>query len=190
MDTVREEFRTRVGIHDAPSLRRFFFRHAFFSSNDLAQILGLSAWTIRQYKKRAGIQYRNSHNKLPPNLQLPVHLDLPGGWDTAEWWRAHYPRYGMHILVRETGLGYRTVRRRVQKHCGGIRSHQEATHPTHPCCNEEWLREHYIDQGLSQKRCGVIAGVSDYTIRNWLVRYGIQVRGHYGGSLLDKVSSV
>jgi len=185
MEAICEEFKTRVDIKDAKSLRRFFLRYSFFSTNDMALILGLSPWSIRTYKRRAGIKRKGGPKTKPKNPQIPVHLDLPENWDTAEWWRAHYPRYGMYILTRETGLNYHTVRRRVRRHCGGIRSYREAANSDHSYCTKEWLQEHYINQGLSQKRCGVIAGVSDSTIRDWLVRFGFQVRGQYGGSLLD-----
>lgn len=190
IDQIREEFRMRVNIRDTKSLRRFFLRYSFFSTNDMALLLGLSPWTIRIYKRRAKIRRKGGPNTKPENPQIPVHLDLPEDWDTSDWWRKHYPRYGMGILTRETGLNYHTVRKRVRQHCGRIRSQQESTDSSHPCCTREWLQEHYINQGLSQKRCGRIAGVSDSTIRDWLVRLGFQVRGLYGGSLLDQVSSI
>jgi len=190
MQVVCEEFKTRVDIYNKKSLFRFFMRYAFFSTNDLALILGLSPGTIQEYKRYAGIKRKDGPYHKPVNHNIPVHLDLPENWDTPEWWRAHYPRYGMYILTRETGLNYNTVRRRVRQHCGRIRGHKEAVQPDHPCCNKDWLRKHYINQGLNQKQCGLLAGVSDSTIRSWLVRLGFQVRGHNGGSLLDQVGGI
>lgn len=190
MDVICEEFTTRVDVKDPKSLRRFFLRYSFFTTNDLALILKLNPRTIRTYKGRAGIKRKGGPKTKPENPQIPVHLDLPENWDTAEWWQAHYPRYGMRILTRETGLNYITVRSRVRRHCGGIRSHREATTSAHPCCTREWLQEHYIEQRLSQKQCGRVAGVSDSTIRDWLVHHGIQVRGQHASSLLDQISSI
>lgn len=184
MDQIREEFDKRVDINDGKSLKRFFMRYSFFSTNDIALVLGLSPRTIRVYKRNAGIRRNGGPDTKPKNPNTPVRLDLPENWDTAEWWQRHYPRYGMYILTRETGLNYHTVRRRVNKHCGGIRSYRDATASNHPCYNKDWLQEHYVDQKLTQKQCGKIAGVSDSTIRNWLVRLGFQVRGHYGSSIL------
>ena len=190
MDHIREEFNTRVDIKDAVSLRRFFNRYAFFSTNDLAMILGLCPSTIRIHKRYAGIKRANASHNKPENPSIHTHIDLPEDWDTPEWWRANYPRYGTYILRRATGLSYRTVRRRIQKHCGPLRSHREAAGSMHPCYTKEWLQEYYVDQGLSQKRCGAIAGVSDSTIRDWLVHLGFQVRSRYGSSPLDQVSRV
>ena len=77
MEQIREEFRTRVDIHDAKLLRRFFLRYSFFSTNDMALILRLCPWTIRLYKKRAGITRKGGPKTRPENPQIPVHLYLP-----------------------------------------------------------------------------------------------------------------
>lgn len=38
--------------------------------------------------------------------------------------------------------------------------------------DEEWLREKYHDDELTQKEIGELCGVSDVTISNWMDRHG------------------
>jgi len=189
VDQIREEF-DRIDIKDKKAMRRFFLRYSFFSTNDLALILDLSPRTILEYKRNCDLRRKGGPKQRPVYPRIPTDIELPENWDTPEWWRAHYPKYGMYILTKVTGLNYHTVRKRVSRYCGGIRSYREAMASDHPCCNEEWLREHYIERELGQKACARLAGVSDSTLRGWLVRFGIQVRGSYGGSVLGKVGSI
>ena len=89
MDSIVEEFKSRVNITDPKSLRRFFLRYSFFSTNDIAMVLGLSPRNIREYRNYAGIKRQTGPNTKPENPTIPVHLDLPDDWDTEEWWQSH-----------------------------------------------------------------------------------------------------
>jgi hypothetical protein len=166
-------------------------RHSFFGVGDLATLLDLSPRTILKYRRRAGIKKRGEVKNQPEFHSIPTNINLQEGWDTPEWWRAHYPRYGMRILTRVTGLNYLTVRRRIERHCpGGIRKYGEAVKSKHPCCTEKWIREHYEEQELSQYKCASIAGVSPSTFRDWLVRFKIPIRSYYAHSLMDQAGGL
>ncbi len=42
--------------------------------------------------------------------------------------------------------------------------------------NEEWLREHYLNQHLTQEQMGKLAGCSASNIHRWMKRYNITTR--------------
>ena len=102
--------------------------------------------------------------------------NLPDNWDTKEWWTANYPKQGIYLLARETGLNKHTVRKRLRKHGIKILSKEEAERSKHPCCNAEWLSEHYYVKGLTLQACGQLAGVSGDTIKTWLSALRMQTK--------------
>jgi len=44
--------------------------------------------------------------------------------------------------------------------------------------SKEWLKEHYINQKLSAKDCGIISGCSIGTIQKYITKYGLTKRKH------------
>lgn len=58
------------------------------------------------------------------------------------------------------------------------------------CNNVNWIKEHYIDKGLSLAKCAKLAGVSRSTFTAWLVNYGMFIRSRYcHASILDEKMS-
>ena len=153
----------------------FFHKYLYFSTYDLAVILRTTPKRIRNLKAIAGIK-REGKGPLPSNIRVKIEIELPPNWDTAEWWRAHYPKYGTFVLARVTGLNLMTVRKRLRKHDIRIRSKREAEQSKHPYCTEAWLVKYYYEEDLSLRACAKLAGISTDTLRGWLVRFGLQTK--------------
>ena len=169
---IRDDF-AALDKTDKLSLWNFFRKYLYFSTYDLAIVLKTTAKRIRQLKAIAGIR-REGKTTIPTYVQQRVEIELPPDWDTAEWWRAHYPKYGTSILARVTGLNLLTVRKRLRKHGIRILSKRESELSKNPLCTEAWIRKHYYDEGLSQRACAKLAGISTDTFRGWLIRFGLQ----------------
>lgn len=169
---------------DVAELREFFLRYSFFTTNNMAQLIKLSARNVRKYKKQAGFGKAVVLSPLPVNIKVPIKIDLPDNWDTPEWWRENYPKYGTWTLSRATGLSRPVIRLRINKYCGGLLTHEEATLSNHPRFDKEWLTEHYITQGKSLRACSKLAGVSPDTLAGWLNRLGIRVRSQDYGPIV------
>jgi hypothetical protein len=174
---VRDEF-AKICRTDSQALLDFFMKFKYFTTNDLSQILNISIWTLRDYKRLAKLN-TGTPRKIAAPLRVPLG-DLPDGWDCATWWQANYPKYGMVVLARWTGLNQATVRKRILRHGLRIRSLKESITPNHPCCNRQWLVDHYEKQSWSVARCAKAAGVSPDTIVGWLNRHRVQIRSRYG----------
>ena len=174
---------------DSESYRQFFLRYPYLSTNDLAQITDRCAATIRRRKKMAGLGSKNPPTP-PRNVRLPIIMELPCGWDTKEWWEAHYPLYGGHDLARITGLSTTTVYKKLRKHGIQIQNRVDTQKSKNPCCTEEWCREHYEKRQLSINKCSKMAGVSKETFTAWLNRFKIEVRGITYGPTVGEIDGV
>ncbi len=184
---IRDEF-ALIDTKNGDQLREFFLRYSFLSTTDFASILSLSTTFIRRYKRRAGFR-RASAPDVVPNVSPTRNTvdNIEPFVDTADWWILHYKErgYGRAKLQRASGLGVGTVRLRIKKHCGW-KSYNEAMKSKHPCNNLEWLTKHYVDEQLSMRACAKLAGVSDDTLKCWLLRAGIEIRHINHGPIVGK----
>lgn len=169
-EEVREAY--RLCGTDPVALREFFLRYRYLNVNDLAQILGVCTDTVRIRRRRAG--FACSGWVRAPKRQPEVHIEMiPGDPKTRDWWVRAYAKYGRRKLARLLGVSPLAILYRLRNRGIQLRSMRDGTHPTHPCCNEQWLLKHYVEQRLTATQCGRLAGVSNTTIANWLNRYCI-----------------
>ena len=171
---IRDDF-AALDRKNPQALWDFFHKYKFFSTYDLAIVLDATARTIRDLKGVSGLR-REGVGPLPSNIRLKTQVELPENWDVREWWEANYPRYGIYMLSKITGLNKLTVRKRLRRYGIKTISKKEAEFSKHPCCNVEWLKEHYYKNDMSLRACARLAGVSTDTIRGWMIAFKLQTR--------------
>lgn len=180
-DDVRLEYST-INRKDPEILRRFFLRFSFFSTNDLAQILGYSSTYIKRLKRSVGIRGRPIHGRRI--ISYPTLITAPPNWGN-EWLRQVYPQFGLRIIARATSRTIQAIHYRLKRL--GVILPDKTSRSKHPCCNEEWLRKYYVEEEWTATQCSQLAGVSRDTICDWLNVFKIQVRSN-AYSILGKVS--
>lgn len=184
---IREEYAV-LDNKNGQQLREFFLRYSFLETTDFSVILGLSTTAVRKLKRLAGFR-RTSAPDVVPNVSARSKIveNIEPFVDTASWWILHYKEKGCGRvkLKRASGLNFATVYKRIKQHCGW-RSNSESTKSKHPCNTIEWLTRHYIDKEMSMRACARQAGVSDDTLKVWLLRAGITIRHKNHGPIVGK----
>ena len=108
-------------------------------------------------------------------------------YQDPEWLRRHYVDGGLSTrqVASLAGCDKDTVGVWLRRHGIPIRTRSEAAirlavakigAAMRPYRNPGWLRQHYIDEGLSTAQMAKLAGCTSGTINNWLRRRGIPVR--------------
>ena len=185
--TIREDF-ALVDTKDGKQLREFFLRYSFLNTTDFCQALSLCTTIVRNYKRRAGFRRPSAPDVVPNVSPKPNVVDnIEPFVDTPSWWILHYKERGCGRakLERASGLSHSQVRSRITKHCGW-KSYNESMRSKHPCNNLEWLTKHYVDKELSMRACAKLAGVSDDTLKCWLLRNNIAIRHKNHGPIVGK----
>jgi hypothetical protein len=171
---VRDEFQL-LDKRNPDQLSNFFIRYRFFSTDDLAQVLSVSGRYIRKMKNRTDIKRTTYKRQITKTIKTLPDIKLEPGWDCAEWWRHYYRIYGVRMLSKITHFSIPTVWRKLHKH--NIPIHPKGKRlSANPCCNYEWLNEHYVEKHWTIPNCAKAAGVSNDSITTWLNRFKIQVR--------------
>jgi len=121
---------------------------------------------------------------LPPGHPLslrprPTRIVVPSvpacRLDDPAWLHEHYVNQclGAYLIGRMTGRAPSTVRRRLLRHGITPRARRVSRNPY---CDYTWLIEQYVEQHQSLAACADAAGVCRQTIKNWLIRHGVEVR--------------
>lgn len=177
LEELRAAFK-RVNRHDPKALRLWFDTHQHLSTHDHAQVAGLSAWTIRQLKKRAGI--RGNGPAVGPQV-ITVRCDPaevpPANWkDDPDWLRRTLELYDVSKIARMVGRDRNVVKAALKRHNIPTKNRRDATKSKNPHCSHAWCWKHYVEQGLSQEKCAKLAGIAQQTFGDWLNRFNIPVR--------------
>lgn len=182
------------------SVKKFFADNPYRTTYELAILAGRSPSTIRNWKRKCGVDLKESPFKGKREYKsrdvekiTDCHI-----WDNEEWFRQKYEQEGLGIptIARMIGRSVSLVAGRLVKYEIATRSHADAVKSSNPYCNEEWLytnyatRRQYIDWCIEKKKtpsddggksfplakCAEMANVVPYTIYNWLVHYKIPMR--------------
>lgn len=181
--------------------KEFFEEYKELKSNDQAAILGCSSSLIRKRKRQLGLNM--SRSEMMQDYKSPQKADSypkigPEIWDNRDWFYEHYVVKGLgkRTIARIIDRSKEIVFRRLERY--GIPDAHHEHKVTNPCCDEEWLVRHYCRRrdylkwceengrdplpdggmGLPIYPCAEIAGVSRYTIYNWLSKFGIYIRAN------------
>lgn len=181
-------------------LKKFFEENPYLSTYELAMVAGKSPSTIRNWKRKCGLELKQS--PFPKGREYTRRevesIQDQGIWDTKNWFNQKYAieGFGIPTIAKIIGKSVSLVAARLKKYDIPTRPHNEAVKSSNQYCNEEWLHSHYatrdqyVDwctrnakpvssdggQALSLAKCAKIAGVVPYTIYNWLVHFKIPMR--------------
>ncbi len=165
-------------IHPDPKdprvLRKFFEENRYLRTLELAYIAHRSTYTINKWRKKCGIKAKPCPFK---KRRVSSPAVVPKIGTDVESLKAMYEKgYGYATIARMANIGHEWVMRKLKKNGVKSRPIGETTKSKNPCCNAKWLDDHYVIEGLSQKKCAEIAGVNSATICLWLVKFGFDIR--------------
>jgi len=156
-----------VNIND--KLFKVWVNYKNYSTSEACVVLGVSVLAFNRALKKHGVKKyktRSEQPKVDP-IQLPRN---------KEEFEELYKKYGVAKIAKMTGLSRAIIVK--MKHKYGLTSPRtKFVGSGHSGCNDaKWLREHYINQKMSMKKCAQLANVAPNTIRNWLINHGIVPR--------------
>lgn len=183
VDGLLEELRAewgRVDVSCVVSLGRWFECHGDLSVSDHALVMQCSVWLVNKRRALVGIKGRAPKTRKRPLAVRGCVGVLPEGWCSKEWLEKNIAVYGHRPIIRAAGWTRKWYYEKLRK-LGVV-----ARKRRNPCRSRDWLFRHYVELGLSLRRCGELAGVSKQTVASWLVAEGISVRSrsHRSGQLV------
>ncbi len=195
-EALRAEF-AKIDRQDDAALRQWFTSHPYCSSNDHAQIAGVSVFTIQRWKRRVGCGTgRKTFKCISPRFPVTTVLQtpIPDDWRTnIEWLQQTVDRHGLRQLAKLVNKDRATLRKRIRRLGIKIRNLSVATKSNNPCCTHAWCYEHYVVRKLSQRQCAKLANITQQNFGQWLNRFKIPVRNisaahaaHRGLALMER----
>lgn len=185
-----------VKLNDDAKKRAFLVKHQFLTNMEIGQMVGVSVKTVQRWRKKfdlpkkIGYRWGGAHDERPacfkqrPYTSYKTPVDIiedKKKWDNKEFFHEMYivKGYGMVLIGRMIQKDVFIVKQKLKKYGIKIRSYAESMHSKNRCCNRKWLEENYEIQGKTIVECAKMAGVNEYTIMNWLVKFGIPIRDQY-----------
>lgn len=172
----RAKFNAEVDINDRKSVRKWFKKYPHLTSPEHAQIIGKNKDWVCRLREWAGLKEPTPKHKPPIQMKKAFSLQVPENWDTAEWLTEAYKHYGSLVIARAVKRSKFAIRTRLKKL--GLKPPKR---PSHPLCNKNWVYDHYVVKGLTQKQCAALAGIPRQSFVRWLVKLQIPIRGHKRG---------
>lgn len=166
---------TTERLRDEDWLRRQYIEHGH-SQAEIADILNASAQTVLRWLNTHEIETR------PPGPQTDGNTEKLRDED---WLRHAYTELQLSTreIGEQLGLTAQTVSNWLMRH--EISTRDNTTGNTQPLKDESQLRHWYIDKDYSQTDIAQKLGVSQTTVRNWLLKHGIDTP-QSSGLLQDK----
>lgn len=176
VEALRVEFKA-INVKDDQQLAAWFDKHPYLRANDIAAIANVRRKQVYYWRARVNRARSKRVIKKPLTINKRVVDPPPPAEYTHAWvlecFDAGYP---VRSIARAANKNRETIAKVLIKNNRQIRDAKEVLKSTHPCCNRAWLKKHYIDKKLSQTQCARLAGVSRYTMGEWLVQHGFRTR--------------
>jgi hypothetical protein len=152
-------------------------------TTEVATLLKQSMQTIIVKRRKLGVKcpttWGLSEGTLRPFNGVPaepVEIVPPEIWKyNKPWWLENYAKYGIPKLAKMIGKRQGAVIDHL-RYLGIPRNTTRRRFPENPCCNKDWLEEHYIIRGKTLRECAELANVNAYTIYNWLATFSLLIR--------------
>ena len=141
---------------------------------DIGDELDVTDVTVNEWMKKHGIERRDT---TASEVQADGNVEP---LKDADWLREHYVEKEMSAgeIAAELGVSKTPVLRFMKEH--GIKARSIAERNSHgdvePLRDAEWVRDHYIEQGLSAYEIAHKLGITSTTVLNWMGRHDIDVR--------------
>jgi len=172
---LRKKFEA-VDKKDPESIRRWFDKYPYLSTNDHAQIANYSNNYIYKLRRIAGIKGRIPKNlpKTVPAIQVKaIILEVPDDWDNKEWLNKIVGIYSVTSIAIACGVSRYVIYNRLKRYEITKRKSRKSNNK---CCTKDWCLKHYVELGWSQRKCAKKAGICQQTFPHWLNRFKIPVR--------------
>lgn len=189
----KTKYKIDIDSSNIESLRKFFADHYDYKTHEIACRYGIPISTVRYWKQKAGIKSKKSDlTKLKTRYKAKEYEKVtdPEIWDNPKWFKKMYGenKYGAVIISKIIGKSRSTVYNRLMRYEIEIRDIDESKKSKNELCNKEWLVENYLKKHIPKYKLAKIAGVSEYTISNWLIKFGILPRGLGQASVVSGTS--
>lgn len=173
--------------------------HQFMTNMEIAQCAGVSVKTVQNWKKAKNIPNNvttwggncssRPFSYINRGIAYPKVTDRKI-WDNKFWLNYMYNevRLGTSIISSIVGRSNFYVKRRFRRYGIKLRSIKEGSVTLNPYCVKEWLEEHYVLERKTLSECARLANVNNYTIYNWLVKYGFEIRDKYEANAVPRSS--
>jgi hypothetical protein len=137
--------------------------------------------SLRNWRVKAGIKSKTPRSEFLKSHKLQKKLVIehvydPLIWDNKKWFEDTYLKYGIATISKMIGKTIRTVQKRLAKYEIKTNSWRESIKSKNPYNNEAWIVEQYFNKKIGATKMAKIAGVSIYTMYDWLVSNGIYPR--------------
>lgn len=187
-----KKYELEIDASNVDELKKFFKEHEDYEAHEIACKYEIPVRTVRYWRDKAGIKSNKQKlSKLKTRFKAKQFDKVtdPEIWDNHDWLHEHYveKRYGTIIISRITGVSNVTIWRRLIKYNIPVRSSEESVKSKNVHCNYEWLYEHYIEKRMPRYKIAKMIGVSDYTISNWLSKFGILPRTMDEAMVVSKI---
>jgi len=146
------------------------------SANEIAEECGCHQQTVLRWLKRHDIEVRGKAGVLEDRVCDERLLD-------AEWLRDQHVEQMNLVseIAEECDCSCDTVRYWIDKHDIEKLGYARSLMPDGRLCDADWLRKQYIKQEKSLPDIADECGCSASTVRQWLLRHGIETREWPGG---------
>jgi hypothetical protein len=169
--------------YDHYEIRYWFEENKYLNSYELAQKAGVSTMTICNWRRKVGIpspptvideKYIKRH-KTPKMKVQKVPKEI---WDNKEWLEEMYygSGFGLRIISRMIDKRIIETYDLFRKYGIKLRNMKDTNKSKNPCCEREWLEEHYEINLETLEEVAYHANANVGVILGWLVRFGIPIR--------------
>jgi transposase-like protein len=162
-------------------LKSFFKDHEDYTTLEIALRYKIAPGSLRCWRVKAGLKSKTAHSEFLKSHKLQKkliieHVHDPLIWDNKEWFENAYSKYGIITISKIIGKTIRTVQKRLAKYEIKTKLWKDSIKSKNPYNNEAWIVEQYFTNKIGVAKMAKIAGVSIYTMYDWLVSKGIYPR--------------
>jgi len=181
---MRKNYKIDFDTTDVEQLKQFFEKHKEYKTHEISAKYMVPTSTVRYWRRKCGCtkESKHKHKLLSMRKQRKVveveKVNDPEVWDNHDWFEEMYVnrKLGADLIARMIGKARKTVYNRLLRYGIETRSLKEALKSKNEYYSKEWLIDNYIKKNRRLIDCAKEAGVSPYTISNWLVSFGILPR--------------
>lgn len=150
-------------------LLKIWVNYKSYSAAESCVILGVT----RRAFKCALDKYEIDKYRVKPRPPKPEPtIQLPR---TKDEYQELYNKHGKVKIAKMSGLSV-TLVERIRYRLGVSSPRTKFIGGNNKHNTIEWLREYYVKQKMSMRKCAKLAGVAPNTIRNWLINHGMVPR--------------
>lgn len=163
------------------SIIKFFEEHYDYTPQEIRLKYGIPVSTQNYWRRKAKIG-KGRPKAFKDHKRKPIKVDVitdPSIWDNGPWFKEMYEnrQIGAYVLAKMINRSVTIVYRRLKKFRIDIREQKLAVKPKSKYYDRDWLWENYVRLNRTADDVSKEAGISCYTLFNWLSDLEIPIRG-------------